>query len=164
MSALPRLSVVGVTLVALVAVAQAPGVQAQPLRRATGSATVLYRSTFETTGLRGWHINGVWHAGSDGVAGLMGSNSGEILAPLSVAHLRNFRVTASIRAVGPPGPETYPNSQAYGLDLRATIWKSGIRGGSFLSYPYPGPNLGWSISRGQHSCLQLARSCTESPG
>ncbi len=110
-------------------------------------SSLLYRSTFGTTGLRGWHIHGLWHAGSDGVAGMIGSNSGQILAPVSVAHLRNFRVTASIRAVGPPGPPPSPEIQAYGLDLRSTIWKPGVRGGSFLSYPYPGPNLAWSNQR-----------------
>jgi hypothetical protein len=110
-------------------------------------SSVLYRSTFGTTGLRGWHINGVWHAGSDGVAGVIGSNSGEILAPFSVTRLRNFRVTASIRAVGPPGNPPYPETQSYGLDLRARVGKSGVRGGTFLSLPYAGPGLGWSDQR-----------------
>jgi hypothetical protein len=142
-----RLGAVIAALAASMAFAHAPQVHAQSQSRAAGSATILYRSSFGTTGLKGWHINGLWHAGTEGIVSFDGFFSGEILAPFSVVHLRNFRVEATIKAVVPAIRPSDQEVQAYGLDLRATRQKHGIRGGSFLSPPYAGPNLAWSNQR-----------------
>jgi hypothetical protein len=143
----PSLGIAFGTLLSTVVVAQAPGAQAQFPSHAMSSQTVLYRSTFGNAGLKGWHINGWWHRGAQGIGSVIGLGSGEILAPISVSRLRNFSVLASIKAVDSPDQPAYSESQSYGLDVRATIWKPGVRGGSYLSYPYPGPNFGWSDQR-----------------